>query len=183
MAGDPRRGVPGLTDDPAAAEVLLRRTLDLARRVGGVGRVLLFSPAEAEGQLTSRSLGFRLWPADGDTPGRRYANAFRQAGELGYEGALVMGLGSPALPAPRVAEAAGLLEQHQGVLLPDGSGGVTLLGLQAAEPTLFPPSDAVPTEDEIRTRARQQLVRLHELDPWPRLTTETVGDYVATATP
>ena len=80
MAGDPRRGIPGLTDDPAVADVLLRLTLDLARRVGGVGRVLLFSPAEAESQLTSRSLGFRLWPADGDTPGRRYANAFRQAG-------------------------------------------------------------------------------------------------------
>ena len=170
--------MPGLTDDPAAADLLLKHTLDVARQVGGVGRVLLFAPAEAEGRLTSRSLGFRLWPADGDTPGRRFANAFRQAAELGYEGALVLGLGSPTLPAARVAEAAGLLEQHQGVLLPDGSGGLTLLGLQSAEPTLFPPGPGLPTEEEIRTRARQQLVRLHELEPWPGLTRDTVADYL-----
>ena len=179
LAGDLGRGVPGVTDDVTVTDTLLRRTLELARQVGGVGRVLLFWPPEAESTLTSRSLGFRLWPADGADDGRRYANAFRQAGELGYEGALVLGLGVPTLPPERVAEAADLLEHHQGVLLPDACGGLALLGLQAAEPHLFPPGPGLPTEAEIRTRARQQLVRLHELEPWPGLTAETLPDYLS----
>jgi glycosyltransferase A (GT-A) superfamily protein (DUF2064 family) len=165
LADDPASGVPGLTDDAQVADTLLARTLELSRAVGGVGRVLLFSPPEAEATLTSRSLGFRLWPAEGDTPGRRYANAFRQAGELVYEGAVVIGLGVPTIPPSRLTEAAALLEEHQGVLIPDGSGGVAVLGLQGAEPTLFNGSDAVPTYDVLCTRARQQRVRLHELPP------------------
>jgi glycosyltransferase A (GT-A) superfamily protein (DUF2064 family) len=165
LADDPASGVPGLTNDPGVADTLLARTLELSRAVGGVGRVLLFSPPEAEATLTSRSLGFRLWPAEGDTPGRRYANAFRQAGELGYEGAVVIGVGVPDIPPARLTEAAGLLEEHQGVLIPDGNGGVAVLGLQGAEPTLFNGGDEVPTHDVLCTRARQQRVRLHELAP------------------
>jgi glycosyltransferase A (GT-A) superfamily protein (DUF2064 family) len=181
LAEDPAGGVPGLTDDARVADTLLARTLELARAVGGVGRVLLFSPPEAETQLTSRSLGFRLWPAEGDTPGRRYANAFRQAGELGYEGAVVIGLGVPAMPPARLTEAAGLLEEHQGVLIPDGSGGVAVLGLQGAEPTLFPPGEAVPDHDTLCARARQQRVRLHELPPQPALTPLGLDDYLGVA--
>jgi glycosyltransferase A (GT-A) superfamily protein (DUF2064 family) len=179
LAGDLDVGVPGLSDDPAVADALLGASLELARQVGGVGRVLLFHPLDAESRLTSRSLGFRLWPADGETAGERFANAFRQAGELGYEGALVIGLEGAAIPADRVAEAAGLLDQHQGVLVPDGRGGIALLGLQRAEPTLFPNGPSVPDVETMRTRARQQLVRLHELPPIETLTASTVGEFLA----
>src|SRR5438067_13729603 len=68
-----------LVDDPDETDPTLLATLDLARRVGGVGRVLLFHPDEAESKLTSRSLGYRLWPQTGSSAGERYANAFRQA--------------------------------------------------------------------------------------------------------
>ena len=180
LADDPASGVPGLTDDAQVADTLLARTLELSRAVGGVGRVLLFSPPEAETTLTSRSLGFRLWPAEGDTPGRRYANAFRQAGELGYEGAVVIGLGVPTIPPARLTEAAALLEEHQGVLIPDGSGGVAVLGLQGAEPTLFS-AGAVPDHDTLCTRARQQRVRLHELPPHPALTPLGLDDVLGVA--
>jgi glycosyltransferase A (GT-A) superfamily protein (DUF2064 family) len=181
LAEDPAGGVPGITDRSDVAETLLARTLNVARSVGGVGRVLLFSPPEAEGALTSRSLGFRLWPAEGDSPGRRYANAFRQAGELGYEGAVIIGLGVPTIAPERLTEAAALLEEHQGVLVPDGTGGVAVLGLQGAEPTLFPPGEAVPDQDTLCTRARQQRVRLHELAPHPALTPRGLDDYLAVA--
>ena len=167
LVDDLDAGVDGVTDDPALAETLLRRTMALARSVVGVGRVLLFWPPEAEASLTARALGFRLWPAEGDSPGSRYANAFRQAGELGYEGALVMGLGTPDLPPERLTEAAALLEHHQGVVIPDGAGRLAVLGLQGPEPALFPPGPELPDEAAIRTRARQQLVRLHELPPQP----------------
>ncbi|HZB72746.1 MAG TPA: DUF2064 domain-containing protein [Acidimicrobiales bacterium] len=181
LAEDPAGGVPGLTDDARVADTLLARTLTLARAVGGVGRVLLFSPPEAEATLTSRSLGFRLWPAEGDTPGARYANAFRQSGELGYEGAVVIGLGVPTIPPQRLTEAAALLEEHQGVLIPDGAGGVAVLGLQGAEPTLFPPTGGVPDHDTLCTRARQQRVRLHELPPHPALTPLDLDDHLGVA--
>ena len=181
LAEDLAGGVPGLTDDGRVADTLLARTLDVARAVGGVGRVLLFSPPEAEATLTSRSLGFRLWPAEGDTPGRRYANAFRQAGELGYEGGVVLGLGVPTIPPARLTEAAALLEEHQGVLIPDGSGGVAVLGLQGAEPTLFNGGEEVPTYDVLCTRARQQRVRLHELPPHPALTPMELDDFLGVA--
>jgi glycosyltransferase A (GT-A) superfamily protein (DUF2064 family) len=181
LAEDLTGGVRGLTGDARVADTLLARTLDLARAVGGVGRVLLFSPPEAEATLTSRSLGFRLWPAEGDTPGRRYANAFRQAGELGYEGGVVLGLGVPTIPPARLTEAAAMLEEHQGVLIPDGSGGVAVLGLQGAEPTLFNGGDEVPTYDVLCTRARQQRIRLHELAPHPALAPVDLDDFLGVA--
>ena len=181
LADDLAGGVPGLTDDARVADTLLARTLDVSRAVGGVGRVLLFSPPEAEATLTSRSLGFRLWPAEGDTPGRRYANAFRQAGELGYEGAVVIGLGVPTIPPARLTEAAALLEEHQGVVIPDGAGGVAVLGLQGAEPTLFNGGEEVPGYDVLCTRARQQRVRLHELPPHPALAPVQLDDHLGVA--
>jgi glycosyltransferase A (GT-A) superfamily protein (DUF2064 family) len=181
LAEDPAGGVPGLTDDARVTDTLLARTLEVARAVGGVGRVLLFSPPEAEAQLTSRSLGFRLWPAEGETPGRRYANAFKQAGELGYEGGVVLGLGVPTIPPARLTEAAALLEEHQGVLIPDGGGGVAVLGLQGAEPTLFNGGEEVPSYDTLCTRARQQRVRLHELPPHPALTPMGLDDFLGVA--
>ena len=181
LAEDPAGGVPGLTDDARVTDTLLARTLEVARAVGGVGRVLLFSPPEAEAQLTSRSLGFRLWPAEGETPGRRYANAFKQAGELGYEGGVVLGLGVPTIPPARLTEAAALLEEHQGVLIPDGRGGVAVLGLQGAEPTLFNGGEEVPSYDTLCTRARQQRVRLHELPPHPALTPVGLDDFLGVA--
>jgi glycosyltransferase A (GT-A) superfamily protein (DUF2064 family) len=181
LAEDPAGGVPGLTDDARVTDTLLARTLEVARAVGGVGRVLLFSPPEAEAQLTSRSLGFRLWPAEGETPGRRYANAFKQAGELGYEGGVVLGLGVPTIPPARLTEAAALLEEHQGVLIPDGRGGVAVLGLQGAERTLFNGGEEVPSYDTLCTRARQQRVRLHELPPHPALTPMGLDDFLGVA--
>jgi glycosyltransferase A (GT-A) superfamily protein (DUF2064 family) len=179
LAEDPAGGVPGLTDDARVTDTLLARTLEVARAVGGVGRVLLFSPPEAEAQLTSRSLGFRLWPAEGETPGRRYANAFKQAGELGYEGGVVLGV--PTIPPARLTEAAALLEEHQGVLIPDGRGGVAVLGLQGAERTLFNGGEEVPSYDTLCTRARQQRVRLHELPPHPALTPMGLDDFLGVA--
>ena len=180
LADDPVHGVDGVTTDPDAADVLLSCTLDVARQVGGVGRVLLFHPVEAETPLTSRTLGFRLWPQDGATPAERYANAFRQSGELGYEGAVVVGLHVPDIDPVRLTEAAAMLEEHQGVVAPDGNGGIAFLGLQRHEPTLVP-AGAVPSFDELVMRARQQLVRVLELPAHQGLRAETVDGFVGAA--
>src|SRR5437588_1374405 len=137
LADDPELGVPDLTDDTSTAEALLGATLELARRVAGVGRVLLFHPVEAESRLASRALGFRLWPQTGASPGERYANAFGQAVELGYEGAIVMTVTAASLPPELISQAAGLLEEHHGAIVPDGAGRIALLALQEPQPTIF----------------------------------------------
>ena len=162
LADDPATGVPGLTDDPVAADALLIATLDLARQVAGVGRVLLVHPAAAEARLAARALGFRLWPQDGATPGERYANAFRQASELGYDGAVVIGTTAPDLPADLISQAVGLLSEHHGAVAPDDRGGIALLGLQEHQPTLFSGSGPL-SFAELSTRAAQQRIRLVEL--------------------
>lgn len=157
-----------LADGPgggvADGDDLLGAALQLARATGGVGRVLLFHPHEAESALTARALGFRLWPADGDSDGARWANAFRQAGELGYEGAVVLRPAAAGLPPERLTEVVEQLAAHAAVVLPDRLGGIAVLGLQRHEPTLLPPSAEVPDLETLRTRARQLRIALLELE-------------------
>lgn len=146
-------------------EAQLDLALVLARATGGVGRVLLFHPLEDEAALTARALGFRLWPAEGDTPGARWANAFRQAGELGYEGAVTLTLDAADLASDRLDEVVDLLAANQAVVIPTGTGGVSVLALQRHEPALVPVADAVPDLDTLRRRARQLRIPLVELAP------------------
>ncbi len=178
LVDDPASGVPGLTDDQSAARALLSRTLGRVRQVPGVGRVLLFRPAEAEARLAAMAFGFRLWPQAGETPGQRFANAFRQGAELGYEGALVLRVDVPTVPVELLTQAVTHLEDSHGVVMGDGRGGIALLALQEPQPTLFSGS-AVPTYDELRTRASQQRLRVVELPEHEGLTADTLGPFLA----
>jgi len=179
LADAPSAGVPGVTDDAAVAEQLLQKTLDLARRVGGVGRVLLFHPPEEETGLGGKAFGFRLWPQEGATRGERYGNSFSQAADLGYDGAITIRLNVPDYPPALLTDAARMLEGNQGVIASDGRGGIAMLGLQRPEPNLFPRGEPdPPTYEELRTRAKQQLVRLVDLEPHEALGPDTVGTFL-----
>jgi glycosyltransferase A (GT-A) superfamily protein (DUF2064 family) len=178
LADDPARGIEGLTDERPAAEALLVRALEQARQVPGVGRLLLFHPAEAESRLAARALGFRMWPQDGSTPGERYRNAFRQAVDLGYEGAILVELTVPTFPVERVSEAVALLEEHHGAISGDGRGGIAMLALQEPQPTLFS-SPARPTYEEFCTRAVQQRVQLVKLPAHPAVTPEELQELLS----
>ena len=157
-------GADGAADGSPGAADVLGAALELARATGGAGRVLLFHPHEAEAALTARALGFRLWPADGDTEAARWANAFRQAGELGYDGAVVLRPAAAGLPPERLTEVVELLAANPAVVLPDSHGGIAVLGLQRHEPTMLPPSAEVPDLATLRTRARQLRISLLELE-------------------
>lgn len=152
--------------DSEMADDRLAAFLDLARNVGGAGRVLLFHPAESEGRLATKSLGFRLWPQDGASPAERFANAFRQAADLGYDGAVVLGPGGADLPADTVAEAVSALNRHVGAISAAPDGAIALLALLEPQPTLFAGAD-VPGYDELVNRASQQRVKLEELPAAP----------------
>lgn len=180
MVDDPQQGVPGLTADPVAADRLLAVMLATGRQVAGVGRVLLFHPPEAETRLTSRALGYRLWPQEGDSPGARYANAFRQACDLGYDGAVVVGLAAACVPPDQLAEAATVLEGRHGAVAPDGTGGVAFLALLEAQPTLLT-GDELPGYDDLVGRARQQRIDLVELTAQPLVTVATLDAFLSGA--
>ncbi|MHB8671520.1 MAG: TIGR04282 family arsenosugar biosynthesis glycosyltransferase [Acidimicrobiales bacterium] len=180
LVDDPAQGVPGVSTDPTVADALLRATLELARQVPGVGRVLLCHPPEIEGRLAARALGFRLWPQEGSSPGERYRNAFRQSADLGYEGALVIGLNVPTITAAVLSGAATALEQHHGAVAPDLDGGIALLALAEPQPTLFP-TDSVPSHAELVTRAGQQRVRLVELPPQVTVSAANLVEFLSSA--
>ena len=133
-----------LVDAPVDDEQLAA-ALDTARQAGGVARLLLFHPLEIETDLARRSLGFRLWPQDGATRGERFSNAFRQAVELGYDGAVVVRLAGPEVDAATLTTAAAMLSEHMGVARRAERGDdLALLGLQQAEPALLA-GDEVPS--------------------------------------
>jgi hypothetical protein len=155
-----------LVDDSTSVEGVLATTLDRARQASRVGRVLLFHPPDAESRLARQALGFRLWPQVGATPGERYANAFRQAHELGYEGAVVTVVDGLALEVSVINEAAALLEENHGAVVSDGQGGIALLALQEPQPTILS-GPVPPAYDELVTRCRQQRLRLVELPALP----------------
>lgn len=148
--------------DPETAEDRLAAFLALARNVGGAGRVLLFHPAAEEGRLATKSLGFRLWPQDGATPAERFANSFRQAADLGYDGAVVLRGRGFELAPDVVADAVSAIGRHVNAIAADPDGTIALLALLEPQPTLFA-GTTVPTFDEFLTRATQQRVRLEEL--------------------
>lgn len=163
-----------LVDAPVDTDEL-RVAMDTARRAGGVARVLLFHPADIESEITRHSLGFRLWPQEGASPGERFANAFRQAVDLGYDGAVVLlGAAGHRVDPSLITNAAAMLAEHNGVVLPaDDDGSMALLALQQPEPALLAPErrgagvdgDAVPSYDDVVRRAAQLRVRLVELSP------------------
>ncbi len=164
LVGERDGAAPATAGGAGDADALLTTALELARATLGVGRVLLFSPQEVEATLTAKALGFRLWPADGDTEGARWANAFRQAGELGYDGAVVLRLDAGGLPPERLTEVVEQLASSAAVVLPDSDGRIAVLGLQRHEPALLPPSAEVPDLETLRTRARQLRIALLELE-------------------
>ena len=147
------------TSDPT----VLGPALDLARNVGGVGRVLLFHPPEVESDLATRAFGYRLWPLAGDTVGRRYAGSFEQAAALGYDGAIVVPVETAGEVTPDlIAGAVAAIADHQGAIAAAGGGSIALLALAEPQPTLFP-NDAMPTFEELAARADQQRIRLRRL--------------------
>jgi glycosyltransferase A (GT-A) superfamily protein (DUF2064 family) len=154
-----------LVDAPVDTDEL-RVAMDTARRAGGVARVLLFHPADIEADHTRHSLGFRLWPQEGASPGERFANAFRQAVELGYDGAVVLrGAAGHRVDPSLITNAAAMLAEHNAVAMPgDDDGSIALLALQQPEPALLA-GDTVPSYDDVVRRAGQLRVRLVELSP------------------
>lgn len=127
--------------DPAAAAGLaacfLRDTLDLARAVPAIRRVIAYSPAEAEGSFRALAPDMALTPQRGADLGERLDRMLADAFAAGAGRAVALGADSPSLPAAYLADAFALLAAHDMVLGPADDGGYYLIGLTRRHPRLF----------------------------------------------
>ena len=182
LADDPASGVPGLTDDPAVALRLLSATLDTVRQVAGVGRVLLVHPPDA-GVAASRPAPWASGSGPSWAPRPASATRGRSSRRSTWATRAASSSGStcPTSAPARITEAVGLLEEHQGVVIGDGEGGIGLLAPGTAADVVRGRARA-----QLRRavhRASQQLVRLVELPPHHAGsgTHDTLGEFAALA--
>lgn len=134
------RLTPPLTPEAAAGlyECLLADTLDVARRVPGVDRGILYLPEGSEGYFAGLAPDFSLILQSGAGLGERLDNALTALLERGYRRAVIMNSDGPSLPAARVAAAFDALASGAEVVFgPSDDGGYYLVGASRPVPRLL----------------------------------------------
>ena len=133
------RLTPPLSPAQAAElyEGFLRDTLDMARAVPQVERLIYYAPAEAAGYFEALAPDFGLTPQAGARLGERLDHVLARFLQAGYERVVVLDSDSPTLPAQYVAQAFAELARHDVVLGPCDDGGYYLIGLTRPQPRLL----------------------------------------------
>jgi len=152
--------------------------LDALAEVGGVSRVVAFTPGAAAGRMKELApAGFRLVAQRGADLGERLSTLLRELLEDGHAGAIALDSDSPTLPMQYVMEAARVLaeERCDVVLGPCDDGGYYLIGLRSPQPDLF---DGVPwSTDAVSSmtlaKASHRGLSVHVLPRWFDVDTET----------
>ena len=112
--------------------------LDLADRLRGLPYSVTWAYAPAEAPFADLVPGARCRPQEGRNLGERMAAVIAAEFRDGGGPVLVIGADVPHLPAPRLAEAAAMLERDADVVLgPAEDGGYYLVGVTAPAPVLF----------------------------------------------
>jgi len=152
--------------------------LDALAELGGVSRVVAFTPVEAAGRMKELApAGFRLVPQRGADLGERLSTLLRELLEDGHAGAIAIDSDSPTLPMAYVVEATRVLaEGHCDVVLgPCEDGGYYLIGLRSPQPDLF---EGIPwSTDAVFSmtlgKASRRGLSVHVLPRWFDVDTET----------
>ena len=133
------RLTPPLSPDEASNlyECFLRDTLDVARAVPGVSRLIHFAPDEASAYFEQLAPDFGLLPQVGDGLGQRLEQVLTHCLNNGFERAVIMDSDSPTLPAAYVEQAFASLAAADVVLGPCEDGGYYLIGLNRPQPQLL----------------------------------------------
>src|SRR5205823_4594654 len=121
----------------ALYECFLRDTLDVARAVPGVTRLVHYAPDAAAGYFEQLAPDFGLRPQVGDNLGQRLDQVLAGCLSDGFEQAVIMDSDSPTLPAAYVEGAFASLEAADVVLGPCEDGGYYLIGLKRPQPRLL----------------------------------------------
>lgn len=130
---------PPLSLEQAAAlyECFLRDTLDLARRVPNVTRLINYLPNDAEHYFHALAPDYELLLQTGQDLGERLDFALTHCLQNGFDRAVIMDSDSPTLPADYVVQAFNVLEDADVVLGPCVDGGYYLIGLKKPQPRLL----------------------------------------------
>jgi hypothetical protein len=117
-------------------ECFLRDTLDVARAVPEVTRLINFAPREAAGYFAQLAPDFGCVPQAGVDLGERLDNALTHCLRAGFTRAVIMDSDSPTLPAEYLRQAFTALDAADVVLGPCEDGGYYLIGLKRPAPRL-----------------------------------------------
>jgi uncharacterized protein len=107
----------------------LADTLDIARGVPDVARLIYYAPGDAAGYFHELAPDFGLMAQAGAGLGERLNYALTRCLQDGCQRVVVMDSDSPTLPAAYVAQAFASLADHDVVLGPCDDGGYYLIGL------------------------------------------------------
>ena len=118
-------------------ECFLRDTLDIARAVPGVSRLVHYAPDGAAGYFQQLAPDFGLRPQVGDDLGQRLDQVLTRCLEDGFERAVIMDSDSPTLPPAYIERAFAGLDAADVVLGPCEDGGYYLIGLKRPQPRLL----------------------------------------------
>jgi rSAM/selenodomain-associated transferase 1 len=157
-------------------ECFLRDTLDLARTVPRVTRLIAYAPPHEADYFKQLAPDFDLVPQIGNNLGERLDNALTHCLSGGFDQAVIMDSDSPTLPSTYVARAFGLLEQADVVLGPCDDGGYYLIGVTRPQSRLLRQVQ-MSTPNVLRdTLALAEQGGLHValLPPWYDV--DTIGD-------
>jgi rSAM/selenodomain-associated transferase 1 len=130
---------PPLLLEQAASlyECFLRDTLEVARAVPAVSRLVHYAPDSAAGYFGQLAPDFGLRPQVGDSLGPRLEQVLTRCLAEGFERAVIMDSDSPTLPAAYPAQAFAALDTADVVLGPCEDGGYYLIGLKQPQPRLL----------------------------------------------
>jgi uncharacterized protein len=118
-------------------ECFLLDTLDIMRKVPGVGRMIGFLPSDARDYFNQLAPDMRLTCQSGEFLGERLDHLLVEAFASGSERAVVMDSDSPTLPAEYVSRAFDQLTQADVVLGPTRDGGYYLIGMKQPQSHLL----------------------------------------------
>jgi rSAM/selenodomain-associated transferase 1 len=167
----------GVTLAPRLYDCFLRDRLDALATLGGIERMIAFTPVGAATQMTQLApAGFTLVAQRGPDLGARLHNLLTDLLRAGHPGAIAVDSDSPTLPMYYVADAAQALVRREVdvVLGPCDDGGYYLIGVRAPCPELF---EAMPWSTErvlslTLERARRLGLRIYLLPAWFDVDTE-----------
>lgn len=133
------RLAPPLSLEQAAAlyECFLRDTLEVARHVPNVTRLINYLPQDAADYFHALAPDYELLLQTGQDLGERLDFALTHCLENGFDRAVIMDSDSPTLPADYIAQAFESLDEADVVLGPCVDGGYYLIGLKKPQPRLL----------------------------------------------
>lgn len=133
------RLTPSLTPEKASElfACFLQDTLDLARQVPNVERLIAYAPLDAQAYFRQLAPDFTLVPQSGNDLGERLDHVLTQCLSDGFAHTVIMDSDSPTLPVSYVTEAFEALDEADVVLGPSEDGGYYLIGLKRPHPRLL----------------------------------------------